>query len=1097
MDVAATLSVVQTLSAAAQCAKLKEVCSFLGKKPELDAFSNTVSDIKVLLLAVMDKQEVSHDVLLLLEELKDAVYDADDLLDEFVTIFGEKRLVEDGRVSEEVSLFFPRFDPLFVADNLGKRVKNIKEKLKATVSENDGFKYDVDFLPVRRRWQNTCSYVCENDVIGRDVDLTNIVGMLLDSKVQHDVSVLGIVGVEGVGKTALARLLYDDERVVKTFPLRLWTCVSDLDQEEFNVDEIIRKIVRSATDQKHNGSEMDQVYDQLMELIEGRKYLLVLEDVWTENREQWLKLVEVLKVGQSGSRILVTTRSRGAITETIRDCAIYELQGLSEENSWRLFEKTAFDDAIPSVNLVKIGQEIVKRCNNIPLSIRLVGSLLYGQDDSTWLSFQEYGFTKIRPGSNDIKPVLKLCYDHLKPELQSCLSFCAVFPKDFEIQKDLLIILWISQGFVVPLEESQSIEDAAEEYFSILLQRWFFHDVKKDEYGEIVSCKIHDLLHEFAREIHFSGKTRIRTFFQVGRMNQIPLNQLLETCNSLRTLVLRDSDIKTLPNSINKLLHLRCIDLSDNPCLEMLPNSITNLYNLQTLILRSCINLKELPKDLSRLVNLTVLDIAYCYRLAYVPSDLHKLIRLHTLSDYKVCVASSSSSECLDQLQGLKALVNLKGNLWLKLWFPRNAAYVKEDGVGDTYLKNKEHLKHIRFDIQHSQGDGAGDYETVLLEDLQPHSNLQGVVFSGYSSIRFPSWVREDNFSTVLPNLVRLEFVRCTKLQHLPWLGKLYNLKFLSLFDLPNLEYVETNPAGVQSGFPCLEDLRLSGLPKLKGFRNEIVEDDLPEDSSSSTKRRTKRMTRVKTRKPDQLSSLYLPQLKSLQIRECVELTSTIHCPRVEEMTLRIFNKKLSVKIASDPDVQKHLKLQSVITDNTTWLNSISTEAFHCLSHICIYWDKELESLSEVEGIFRSCSFSLKHLEICHCPKLTSLSGGLEHLSVLETLVLEYIANLHWTNSKDEGNQWQSLHQSLRSLELLSLPKIVNLPRGMQYLTSLRSLRISDCDELKSMPKWVSELVSLKKLDIQGCPHLSERYENFMGKDWPNTEHIRDVSVRW
>ncbi|KAL9237159.1 hypothetical protein vseg_011743 [Gypsophila vaccaria] len=1127
MDVTATLSVAQTLCAALKCDTLKDVCNVLGKKPEFDQLSSTVCDIRGLLFDVRENQEeLSHEVLLWLDELKDAIYDADDLVDEFVTLAVQKQLVEDDRASDEACLFFSRFDPANAAEYMAHRVQNIRETLDVTVSENRQLGFNEDCLSVRRKGERTCSYVYENDVIGRENDLSNIIGVLLDSTVVDDVSVLSILGVGGVGKTALARLVYEDDRVVKAFSLRLWTCVSDQDQEEFNVDEIFRKIVGSATDQKHNDSESNQVHDLLMEHIEGRKYLLVLDDVWTENRKRWLKLEQVLKVGQRGSRIIVTTRSRKTTAETISAASTYELQGLSEENSRRLYEKTAFGCATPSDNLVEIGQEIVKVCDNIPFAIRVLGSLLHGQDESKWASFQESGLARNRTGQNEIRLILKLSYDHLEPALQSCFSYCAVFPRDYEIQKDLLISVWISQGLIVPLEECQSMEDAGEEYFSILLQRRFFQDVKKDEYGEIVSCKIHNLIHDFARELageeisavdsgpkgastdrQFLAKSCVRTYFQEGRMNQIPLTQLVENCISLRTLVLRDSDIKNLPDSIGKLLHLRCLDLSENFSLEVLSNSITNLHNLQTLRLRSCIHLKELPANLSKLSKLRVLDIAYCYRLAYVPSDLHKLTSLHTLSDYTVCVASSRSSQCFDQLEGLKWLVNLNSHLWIKLWFPGNASYVKEDGREGVYMKSKERLKGVRFDIQHSQSDTTDDCEKALLEDLQPHSNLKGVVFSGYDSMRFPSWVRDDNLSTFLPNLVRLEFVRCKKLQFLPCLEKLHHLKFLSIFDLPNLEYLETSSAGfskeVQIVFPCLDEFRLIMLPKLKGFRKDVVEDDLSGDCSTSTRRRTKTRTRANPRKSRRMPfSLYLPQLKSLQIRDCPELTSTILSPRLEELILRVFNRKLTLKMTSDTKSRRCPKLLSVITDDTAWLNSLPTEAFQCLSHICIFWDKELESLSEVEDIFRSCSSSLRSLEICHCPKLKCLSAGLKHLTVLETLVLEYIANLRLISSEKEenqqdGNLWQSLHQSLRSLELSSLPKIVNLPRGMQYLTSLRSLKISDCEELKSMPKWIQDLVALKRLDVQGCPHLCERYENLMGKDWPNTEHIPDVSVRW
>lgn len=116
------------------------------------------------------------------------------------------------------------------------------------------------------------------------------------------------------------------------------------------------------------------------------KYLLVLDDVWTENRNDWLKLVDLLLGGQRGSWILVTTRSH----ETARIAGggpKYVLQGLSEEHSWCLFERTAFgsEQLKPNDQLVKVGKEIVEACVGVPLAIRVAGSLLYGQDKSKWL----------------------------------------------------------------------------------------------------------------------------------------------------------------------------------------------------------------------------------------------------------------------------------------------------------------------------------------------------------------------------------------------------------------------------------------------------------------------------------------------------------------------------------------------------------------------------------------------------------------------------------------------------------------------------------------------------------------------------------------
>uniref|UniRef100_A0A803LRH3 Uncharacterized protein n=1 Tax=Chenopodium quinoa TaxID=63459 RepID=A0A803LRH3_CHEQI len=1039
-----TLSVVQTLLEALQCSQLKDVCSILGYKSELDHLCDTVSAVKAMIHNAGALPEVPHEAQLLIQELKDVIYDADDLVDEFVTLSEQKQLIEDGKVSEE----------------------KIREKLDTVAHNDNKFGFSLEFLPIRRRREETRSYVGADNIVGREDDVFKILGMLPDSDDAHQgVKFLSIVGPGGLGKTALARLVYNHERVVSAFSLRLWTCVSDQDQKQFDVKEIFNQILRSCLQQMDDGPA-DQTQDRLMGQVAGRKFLLILDDVWTENLDQWLKLAEFFMAGRRGCWIVVTTRSRET-TKIIGNGPVYELQGLSEENSWGLFEKMAFEQEIPPEDLVKIGRKIVERCAGVPLAVWVVGSLLHGQGKSKWLSIQEFGLADIR-NSKNIMPLLKLSYSHLGSSLKSCFNYCALFPKGFEIEKEWLISLWMAQGFVVPLDETQSIEDAGEEYFSLLFQRCFFQDIQIDEYGEVVSCKINALMHDIAEEsagneicvanpftcnmdgkghhlsvirsksaVNVFRKSQIRTYLQVGRVDQLSTEQLLENMTCLRSLVLKDSGIQSLPNSIDKLLHLRCLDLSDNVILEVLPESITNLHNLQTLVLRSCIRLKALPKDLSKLVKLRVLDVVACYRFTSIPSDLGKLTCLHTLTKFPV-KASSSLKQCSDQLEGLKALKNLRGQLEIHIQLPKNLKYVKQGYMEVSYLRSKDRLNYIRFCIEHAESDASIAYEEAMLEDLQPHSNLRGLVLFGYHCVRMP-------------------------------------------------------------------ELRLCKLPNLKAWhKKEVVGDYL-------------RVGGI--RKQTSLSSSFpcFPQLKLLHVQECPGMTSVLLCPKVEDLELYIFNRALQISVIrkswdekwevtsssclssslSDAKILSLPKLRSLNTDNIEWYKSLPTEVFQCLTSICIYWGKELESLSQVEEVFHSCSSSLQTLIICHCPELRSLSEGLKHLTALETLVLEYIPNLFTSpeSEEEDGMPWRSLDQCLRSLELRELPKLVNLPTGMQYLTNLRILRIWECEELHSLPAWLKKLTSLRQLDVRGCPQLYERCQNPDEEDWSNIQHIPHVSI--
>ena len=185
------------------------------------------------------KQELSNVAQQWIEDLKDVVFEADDLLDDFVTLAEQKQHVKaNGTISRKMRLFLSRSNPFGVAYKMSKEVEKIRKKL-------DGFAYNKQFMmefshePIKYRKPETCSYVDVVEIVGREDDLEHIVGMLLDSDIQtSDVSFLPIVGMGGLGKTALAQLVYNDKRVETAFSLRLWHCVSDQDQKQLDIDGV-------------------------------------------------------------------------------------------------------------------------------------------------------------------------------------------------------------------------------------------------------------------------------------------------------------------------------------------------------------------------------------------------------------------------------------------------------------------------------------------------------------------------------------------------------------------------------------------------------------------------------------------------------------------------------------------------------------------------------------------------------------------------------------------------------------------------------------------------------------------------------------------
>ncbi|KAJ8643429.1 hypothetical protein MRB53_005177 [Persea americana] len=118
---------------------------------------------------------------------------------------------------------------------------------------------------------------------------------------EENVSIVPIVGMGGLGKTTLAKLVYNDERVSSYFDKLIWVFVS----EKFDSAEIMRAIIES--DQGRCDVErMESQQSRLRKTVSGKRYLLVLDDVWNENQEAWLQLKSLLNVGEKGSKIIAT-----------------------------------------------------------------------------------------------------------------------------------------------------------------------------------------------------------------------------------------------------------------------------------------------------------------------------------------------------------------------------------------------------------------------------------------------------------------------------------------------------------------------------------------------------------------------------------------------------------------------------------------------------------------------------------------------------------------------------------------------------------------------------------------------------------------------
>ena len=295
---------------------------------DLEKLKLTMSIIQAVLLDSEEKQTQNRGLTVWLEQLKDILHDAMDVLDEFECEDLRRQVVKTHvSTSRKVRRFFSSSNPIAFCNKMGHRVKEIRERLDLIAKDRDQFQLEVRLDDKRVVRRETHSFVRDCDVIGRDADKRKIIDLLLHTSDDRKVSVISIVGIGGLGKTTLAQWVYNDERIVNNFNSKIWVCVS----EDFNVLKLAKEILTFAGDGISENMSMDFVQASLRRILKERRFLIVLDDVWNEDRDKWIELENFLKEGGHGSKILVTTRSH-KVASTMAPGSIHDLKGLPNED---------------------------------------------------------------------------------------------------------------------------------------------------------------------------------------------------------------------------------------------------------------------------------------------------------------------------------------------------------------------------------------------------------------------------------------------------------------------------------------------------------------------------------------------------------------------------------------------------------------------------------------------------------------------------------------------------------------------------------------------------------------------------------------------
>ncbi|XP_056175102.1 putative disease resistance RPP13-like protein 1 isoform X2 [Syzygium oleosum] len=1026
----------------------------------LEEWKEMLVTINVVLTDAEDRQLSGNPLVKLwLDDVRDLAYDMEDLLDELAIKATQVESEAGSSTSRGLEKwkfsFFGRDKSSGLNPNLRSlmsetKVQEINGRLKAIVTRKAR-------LSLRENVVDKSNYINKRDpttslpeprFFGREKEEAQILELLISETENFNatLSIVPIVGMGGVGKTALAQRLYNDARVYSCFEMRAWVCVSDV----FDVLDITKTILRSITGLSCEGEDLNSLQVKLKDNLSGKKFLVVLDDIWNEKYEKWTALLKPFETGAKGSKMIVTTRNLAVVS--ITGASPYPLKELSLDNCTSLlaFHALGATNFEGHPDFETIGKKIAERCKGLPLAAKMLGGVLRNKrNPDEWEDTLNNKIWNLPTVENDeVLPVLKLSYIHLPSYLKRCFAYCAVFPKDYEIERDELALLWIAEGFLDGQKAKENNLRLGRDYFDELKSRSFLQQSSVNA----SRFSMHDLLNDLAKSIAgrtcFSSmesqlttnehdvssieKTRFASFIsswyvtskcmrayhrmkvlrslifvRVGSeecslsISNKVLHDLLTELKYLRVLSVCHCDIVEVPNCVGDLKHLRYLNFSYTN-IERLPESIANLCKLQALILRGCQNLSKLPQKITKLVSLQFLDIRDIERLKEMPLGIGNLKNLTILSKFMVGPKKGL------QLEELKNLPHLQGELFIselqKVEEVRdavNANLLQKRGLTNLSLHWNEHSGNL---LNH-------EHNAQVLNSLRPHTNLENLTILNYGGAIFPSWLDGLSYSKI----VSLCLQGCSNVISLPPLGQLPALKELSLEGLHAVKMIGSEFYGGKRPFSFLTTLKLK---EMLAWKEWFPYTGGPKEEVS------------------------FPYLQHLVVRSCPSLVGTLPCQ---------LDRLVKLEIHSCPHLNDSISEVCLPSLRELYLEDCNEEilnSFVSLTSLTVLKVQNLAELVCFDYGFMSCLVKLKELNISYCDKLVYLwrdGNETRKLTCLQSVVIKYCPQF---TSFVAGEGEIELLCNLERMELMNCTSLERLPSKMH---ALRDLNISNCPKIMGL----------------------------------------------
>ncbi|XP_058782219.1 disease resistance protein RPM1-like [Vicia villosa] len=642
------------------------------------------------------------------KQVQEAAFRIEDIIDDYMIQVGQQP-PHPGCVAlfHKLKSMIPRRRIASEIQDVKSHIRGMKER-----SEKYGFQRSLEQRSSSSRegrnskWHDprlAALYIEESDVVGFEKPRKRLTDWMVEGREER--TVVSVVGMGGQGKTTLAKKVFDSKDVVKHFDCRVWITVS----QSYNVEELLRdmliKFFKEKGDNAHRDfSRMDRgsLTDEVRNYLKQKRYVVVFDDVWSVHF--WDDIEFAVFDNKNGSKVLITTRNLDVVVSCEKSSftEVLKLEPLTQEQSLELFNKKAFkfdhNGCCPK-ELIGIANEIVQKCNGLPLAIVAIGGLLSTREKTwyEWNRFRENLSLELKKDTHliGIKEILGLSYDDLPYYLKSCLLYFVIYPEDYAVRSKRMIRQWIAEGFVKE-ERGRTLEEVAEEYLTELIHRSLVQVSSLRIDGKVKRCRVHDLIREmmvekneelnFCKYISDDGQSTlsgiVRRLLVTTELTTTGFYDLIPSTerSHVRSLFIFENNASTflvfgkiptklrllkvldfehvrllhVPNEVGSLIHLKYLRfnyIKDGK----IPKSIGMLQNLETLEVSDTDGL-ELPKEISKLRKLRHL-MGNSLSLIELKNGIGEMTSLQTLRN--VDLDMNGATEVIKELGKLKQMRDL------------------------------------------------------------------------------------------------------------------------------------------------------------------------------------------------------------------------------------------------------------------------------------------------------------------------------------------------------------------------------------------------------------------------------------------------------